>query len=118
MTLYDGLDMADRHIATAEKHIAEQRNRVLELRRRGEDDTLSQNLLATFIYGLPSTKHTARFCFAISTRPPATTAGLNGMLIKVFTTRGDERQFDETDIVGAVAYATKLAKTSPRGIAV
>lgn len=42
----------DQYIALATKRIEEQRNRVLELRRRGEDDAPSQRLLATLIYSL------------------------------------------------------------------
>jgi hypothetical protein len=38
------------------------------------------------------------------------------MPIKVFTEQGDSREFDETDMVGAVAYAARLAKASPEVI--
>jgi len=53
MDLYrQALEMVDRHIAAGERHIEEQRNRILELTRRGEDTSFSHRLLANLIYSL------------------------------------------------------------------
>jgi hypothetical protein len=41
------IEEADRHISDCKRRIDEQRWRILELERRGEDTTVSTNLLAT-----------------------------------------------------------------------
>lgn len=46
------LEQADRHIADCKRRIDEQRRRIFELQRRGEDATASTNLLATLIHFL------------------------------------------------------------------
>ncbi len=43
------LHEADRHIAECLRRVEEQRKRILELERLGEDTTRSQNVLATLI---------------------------------------------------------------------
>jgi hypothetical protein len=50
--VHESLQDMDQYIVLATKRIEEQRNRVLELRRRGEDDTSSQRLLAALIHSL------------------------------------------------------------------
>lgn len=50
--LHKSLERIDQRIVLAFKRIEEQRNRVLELRRSGEDDASAQRLLATFICSL------------------------------------------------------------------
>ena len=44
------LEETDRHIAECVRRIEQQRRRVLELERLGEDTTRSQNVLATLIH--------------------------------------------------------------------
>ncbi len=44
------LQVTDRHIAVCVRRIEEQRRRVWELQRRGEDTTRSQNVLAALIH--------------------------------------------------------------------
>ena len=46
-TLSD-LETAERHVARAEKHILEQEGRVSDLRRKGADTTLAEELLVEF----------------------------------------------------------------------
>ena len=50
--LEESLEQVDQHIVLAFLRVAEQRNRVLELRRRGEDDKRSQQLLASLLCAL------------------------------------------------------------------
>jgi hypothetical protein len=46
------LEQADRHIADCERRIEEQRRRVLELKRLGEDATQAADLFANLIHFL------------------------------------------------------------------
>lgn len=46
-TLSD-LELAERHVARAEKHILEQEERLSNLRLKGADTTLAEELLAEF----------------------------------------------------------------------
>ncbi len=50
--LEESLEQVDHNIALAFKQVEAQRNRVLELRSRGENDTSSQRLLASLICAL------------------------------------------------------------------
>jgi hypothetical protein len=46
------IEEVDHHISDCKRRIEQQRRRILEPRKRGDDTTVSTNLLATFIHFL------------------------------------------------------------------